>query len=63
MTVKGIGVSTLVACSEAPQQGPPGRWQVDKSGWCKTGGYYLAKELVPVFAEALRVLKEKGSQS
>ncbi|MFD9248422.1 hypothetical protein [Streptomyces bottropensis] len=35
----------------------------DKSGWSKTGGYYLADGLVPVFAEALKVLKEKGASA
>jgi hypothetical protein len=34
----------------------------DKSGWSKTGGYYLEDGLVPIFRDALRVLKEKGSQ-
>ncbi|MFC9166029.1 hypothetical protein ACFTZ8_35150 [Streptomyces fungicidicus] len=31
----------------------------DKAGWSKTGGYYLGEGLVPVFAEALKVLREK----
>lgn len=32
----------------------------DKAGWSKTGGYYLGDGLVPVFREALKVLREKG---
>ncbi|PNV30901.1 hypothetical protein C1708_33015 [Streptomyces sp. DH-12] len=32
----------------------------DKQGWSKTGGYYLADGLLPVFTEAMRVLREQG---
>ncbi|MFF3585006.1 hypothetical protein [Streptomyces mirabilis] len=32
----------------------------DKNGWSKTGGYYLAEGLLPIFAEALKCLREKG---
>ncbi|MEU0756551.1 hypothetical protein [Streptomyces albogriseolus] len=37
--------------------GPPQPAQ----GWSKTCGYYLADGLLPVFTEAMRVLKEQGS--
>ncbi|MFD4933379.1 hypothetical protein [Streptomyces virginiae] len=30
----------------------------DKNGWSKTGGYYLDKDLVPIFAEALVTVQE-----
>ncbi|MEU9925125.1 hypothetical protein AB0H51_28220 [Streptomyces griseoluteus] len=33
----------------------------DKEGWSKTGGYYLADGLVPIFREALTILKEQNS--
>jgi hypothetical protein len=33
----------------------------DKAGWSKTGGYYLADGLLPVFTEAMNILKEKGN--
>ncbi|MFE7940566.1 hypothetical protein ACFU46_24830 [Streptomyces griseoincarnatus] len=32
----------------------------DKQGWSKTGGYYLTDGLLPVFTEAMRVLREQG---
>ncbi|MFB8025976.1 MULTISPECIES: hypothetical protein [unclassified Streptomyces] len=32
----------------------------DKKGWSKTGGYYLDKGLVPVFREAIRVMRGTG---
>ncbi|MEV5194757.1 hypothetical protein AB0K86_19900 [Streptomyces clavifer] len=32
----------------------------DKQGWSKTGGYYLDKGLVPVFREAIRVMRGTG---
>ncbi|MET7913966.1 hypothetical protein ABZS98_38290 [Streptomyces avermitilis] len=32
----------------------------DKEGWSKTGGYYLAEGLLPIFSEAMTRLKEKG---
>ncbi|AXI91336.1 hypothetical protein SAM9427_36840 (plasmid) [Streptomyces sp. ETH9427] len=32
----------------------------DKEGWSKTGGYYLAEGLLPIFTEAWNILKEKG---
>ncbi|MEV6179903.1 hypothetical protein [Streptomyces sp. NPDC052015] len=31
----------------------------DKEGWSKTGGYYLADGLLPVFTEALAVLRKE----
>lgn len=33
----------------------------DKNGWSKTGGYYLADGLLPVFTEAMAILREKGA--
>ncbi|MEU7228886.1 hypothetical protein [Streptomyces chrestomyceticus] len=33
----------------------------DKTGWSKTGGYYLADDLVPIFAEALEALKRSNT--
>ncbi|MEU5181117.1 hypothetical protein AB0G49_13805 [Streptomyces longwoodensis] len=31
----------------------------DKEGWSKTGGYYLADGLLPIFSEALDVLRKE----
>ncbi|WP_367575262.1 hypothetical protein [Streptomyces griseoaurantiacus] len=35
----------------------------DKDGWSKTGGYYLAEGLLPIFAEAMAILRSKGTSS
>ncbi|MEU3036546.1 hypothetical protein [Streptomyces griseoaurantiacus] len=35
----------------------------DKDGWSKTGGYYLADGLLPIFAEAMAILRGKGTSS
>lgn len=35
----------------------------DKSGWSKTGGYYLAEGLLPIFTDALTRLREKGADA
>ncbi|MFJ2566571.1 hypothetical protein ACIO02_27180 [Streptomyces sp. NPDC087568] len=35
----------------------------DKSGWSKTGGYYLADGLLPIFTEAMNILKPKESDT
>ncbi|MFC9620076.1 hypothetical protein ACFTXM_08790 [Streptomyces sp. NPDC056930] len=32
----------------------------DKEGWSKTGGYYLAEGLIPVFREAIRRMRATG---
>ncbi|MGW0956048.1 hypothetical protein [Streptomyces sp. NPDC002545] len=31
----------------------------DKSGWSKTGGYYLADGLLPIFTEAMSIMKDR----
>ncbi|MER7937902.1 MULTISPECIES: hypothetical protein [unclassified Streptomyces] len=35
----------------------------DKEGWSKTGGYYLADGLLPVFTEAMTILREKAPRA
>ncbi|MFG2408785.1 hypothetical protein ACGFR8_31465 [Streptomyces brevispora] len=35
----------------------------DKNGWSKTGGYYLDKSLVPVFAQALATVQQSSGQA
>jgi hypothetical protein len=34
----------------------------DKSGWSKTGGYYLADGLLPVFTEAMNIPRDKETR-
>ncbi|MEV0487258.1 hypothetical protein AB0I69_42500 [Streptomyces sp. NPDC050508] len=35
----------------------------EKEGWSKTGGYYLADGLLPIFTEALKRLRERGADA
>ncbi|MFI9155744.1 hypothetical protein [Streptomyces sp. NPDC053367] len=44
----------------SPKITPPFRPTTpDKNGWSKTGGYYLAEGLLPVFTKAMAILREK----
>jgi hypothetical protein len=69
--LRGPSASITRAIKRGAEQGlwspditPPFRPTTpDKGGWSKTGGYYLADGLLPIFTEALARLREKGADT